>query len=75
VRAANTGISAVIDPHGAIVASLGLDRTGILVAPIPGMLPPTPESRMGLAAPTLLAILSCMLALGRKRGAALFTDE
>jgi apolipoprotein N-acyltransferase len=75
VRAANTGISAVIDPHGAIVARLGLDRTGVLVAAIPGILPPTPESRMGLAAPALLAILSCMLALGRKRGATRFMNE
>lgn len=75
VRAANTGISAVIDAHGAIVASLGLDRTGVLVAPIPGMIAPTPESRLGLAAPSLLAILSCMIALGRKRGAVRFMDE
>jgi apolipoprotein N-acyltransferase len=75
VRAANTGISAVIDAHGAIIASLGLDRTGVLVAPIPGMLRPTPESRLGLAAPALLAILSCMIALGRKRGAVRFMYE
>ncbi len=75
VRAANTGISAVIDPHGAIVARLGLDRTGVLVAAIPGMLPPTPESRLGLGAPALLAILSCMAALLRKRGAARFMNE
>jgi len=75
VRAANTGISAVIDPHGAIVARLGLDRTGVLVAAIPGMLAPTPESRLGLAAPALLAILSCMIALGRKRGAVRFMEE
>jgi apolipoprotein N-acyltransferase len=75
VRAANTGISAVIDAHGAIVASLGLDHTGVLVAAIPGMVAPTPESRLGLAAPSLLAILSCMIALGRKRGAVRFMDE
>jgi len=32
VRAANSGISAVIDPGGAVVASLGLFRRGVLVA-------------------------------------------
>jgi len=32
VRAANSGISAVIDPGGSVVASLGLFRRGVLVA-------------------------------------------
>jgi apolipoprotein N-acyltransferase len=64
VRAANTGISAVIDAHGKVVASLGLDRQGVLTADIPGYLPPTPFSRMGLAAPALLAIGSCAAGLG-----------
>jgi apolipoprotein N-acyltransferase len=69
VRAANTGISAIIDAHGIVTARLGLDKQGILVAPIPGALPPTPFSHMGLAAPCLLAIASCAagLGLGRKR--------
>jgi len=34
VRAANSGISAVIGPDGGIVASLGLFRRGVLVAPL-----------------------------------------
>jgi apolipoprotein N-acyltransferase len=70
VRAANTGISAVIDAHGRVVASLGLNRADTLVAPIPGYMGPTPVSRMGLAAPLLLAIFSCAagLGIGRRRG-------
>jgi apolipoprotein N-acyltransferase len=74
VRAANTGISAVIDAHGRVTAELGLDRTGVLVAPIPGFLPPTPESRLGLAAPLLLAIFSCAIGcgVGQKRGSRAF---
>lgn len=64
LRAANTGISAVIDAHGRVLARLGLDRQGTLVSAVPGPLPPTPASRMGLAAPALLALASCAAALG-----------
>ena len=34
-RAANTGISAVIDPNGRIVAALGRDQAGTVDAPLP----------------------------------------
>ena len=64
VRAANTGISAVIDAHGRVIASLGLERQGVLVSAIPGALPRTPGSRMGLAAPLLLSVLCCGFGFG-----------
>ena len=35
VRAANTGISAVIDPYGRVVSSLGLGREGIIDSALP----------------------------------------
>jgi apolipoprotein N-acyltransferase len=34
VRAANTGISAVIDPYGRVVARLGFDREGLITADV-----------------------------------------
>ena len=45
VRAANTGISAVIDPSGRIVARLGLGIEGVLDANLPSALPPTVYAR------------------------------
>lgn len=47
VRAANTGISAVIDPYGRIVKTLGLGRRGVLDSALPQALPPTPYSKLG----------------------------
>ncbi len=56
LRAANTGISAVIDAHGRLIARLGLDRAGVLVAPIPGHLPQTWVGRTRLWTPLILAV-------------------
>jgi len=46
-RAANTGISAVIDPDGRIVAQLGLDETGVVDARLPQALSKTIYARLG----------------------------
>ena len=59
-RAANTGISALFDASGREVKRLGLERQGILVAPLPAPLPPTIFSRIGLWAPGLLALLASL---------------
>jgi apolipoprotein N-acyltransferase len=69
VRAANTGISAIINAHGKVVARLGLDRAGTVVEPIPGPLPRTLFSRLGLLSPGAVATLGCGfgLILGRSR--------
>jgi apolipoprotein N-acyltransferase len=47
VRAANTGISAVIDPVGRVVARLGLGIEGVLDASLPTAIPPTIYARSG----------------------------
>jgi apolipoprotein N-acyltransferase len=74
LRAANTGISAIITSHGAVVERLGLDRSGTVVGAVPGMLPATLFSRLGLIVPGALSIFSCSigLILGRWRHKAHF---
>ena len=47
VRAANTGISAVIDPLGRVVSSLPLGTEGVLDSPLPGAIRATSYSRWG----------------------------
>jgi apolipoprotein N-acyltransferase len=41
VRAANTGISAIIDPYGRVVTELGLGEEGVIDGKLPRALPPT----------------------------------
>ncbi|GAA3867762.1 apolipoprotein N-acyltransferase [Celeribacter arenosi] len=47
VRAANTGISAIIDARGDVVASLPLGEAGAIEAALPQPLPETPYARRG----------------------------
>ncbi len=47
VRAANTGISAVIDPYGRVVERLPLNSRGIIDADLPQALAATPYARFG----------------------------
>jgi apolipoprotein N-acyltransferase len=57
VRAANTGISAVIDPLGRDVARLGLGIEGVLDSALPSPAPPTIYARAGdIPAATIVAI-------------------
>ena len=47
VRAANSGISAIVDAKGRVIASLGLGETGIVDGQLPAAPPPTPYARFG----------------------------
>lgn len=48
VRAANTGISAVVDPYGRVLAQLGLGKQGVLDVALPvGLSTPTVYARHG----------------------------
>lgn len=57
VRATPTGISAVIDPRGRIVAALPAGKAGFIQTPAPTADPPTLFARFGNALPLGLALL------------------
>jgi apolipoprotein N-acyltransferase len=66
-RAANTGISAVIDPLGRVVASLGMGKMGVVDAPLPAALPVTVFHRFGDAAYWLFVLVCLGLGLFARR--------
>lgn len=47
IRAANNGVSAVVDSYGRVLQMLGLDVRGVMDSPLPEALPPTIYSRAG----------------------------
>jgi apolipoprotein N-acyltransferase len=63
VRAANTGISAVVDAYGRVVAKLGLGVRGALDSPLPqAMAMPPPFARFGDW--VLAALIACTAIAG-----------
>ena len=76
VRAANTGISGVIDSWGRVRASLALGETGVVDEPLPVATSPTPYANYGFVIPVTLVGSGVVLLLGvrlalrvRRRGA------
>lgn len=59
IRVANTGISAVIDPAGRVVASIPLGESGWLDAALPPSGTATPYSKIGDVPLILLSVLLC----------------
>ena len=58
VRAANTGISAVVDPYGRVVAEIGLGERGLFDTGLPKVGPPTFFARFGIATEILVLLLA-----------------
>jgi apolipoprotein N-acyltransferase len=67
-RAANTGISAVVDPVGRIIGSLPLGSEGVLDTPLPRSIGAPIYARFGDAPAAVLIVIASVLALrGRQR--------
>jgi apolipoprotein N-acyltransferase len=66
VRAANTGISAVVDPVGRVIDSLPLGREGVLDSPLPRPIAAPLYDRVG-DAPALGMVVIALLATIRRR--------
>ncbi len=67
VRSTPTGISAVIDPNGRLVAHLPQGKAGAIEARLAGPLPPTPFARYGNLLPFLFATLLVIAAFAHRR--------
>ncbi|WP_112661989.1 apolipoprotein N-acyltransferase [Microvirga flavescens] len=60
IRAANTGISAVVDPYGRIVKSLPLGTEGVLDAHLPLAIPPSVYRGYSLLILTVTLMVCCI---------------
>jgi apolipoprotein N-acyltransferase len=80
VRAANTGISAIVDPYGRPVVMLGLGVEGVIDSGLPRALPaPTPYARWGNAIPGallgLIILVIVLLQVGHRRHGQIKTES
>jgi apolipoprotein N-acyltransferase len=66
VRSANTGISAVIDPVGRIIARLDLGVEGVLDSRLPAALAPTIYARSGDMPAAIIAAIAIVFVLRRR---------
>lgn len=69
LRATPTGISAVIDAHGRVLASIPLGHRGAIELPLPAPLAPTLFARVGnaMAAAAVLILVALAVALRQRR--------
>lgn len=69
VRAANTGISGVIDAYGRVETHSNLGEIAVIDADLPAALPPTPFARFGPLIPGLFVIAVLIPMVLRRRSA------
>jgi len=67
IRAANTGISAVIDPYGRTVRMLPLLEKGVVDSPLPEALPATLYARIGDFWLLLLTVIAVICAIRARK--------
>jgi len=70
VRAANTGISAIVDPLGRVISSLPLGSEGVLEGSLPQPIEPTPYVRAGDGVAILALGISLLIVFRRRARAA-----
>ena len=63
IRAANTGVSAIVDPYGRVGARLMIGEIGVIDGDLPRALPATLYSRAGDLIPAFLALLVFSVAM------------
>jgi apolipoprotein N-acyltransferase len=63
VRSTTTGISAVIDADGHVMAALPLNKAGVITARLPSAKPPTIFAQYGNVIPLILSLLLAMPAI------------
>jgi apolipoprotein N-acyltransferase len=66
VRAANTGISAVVDPVGRIINSLPLGREGVLDAPLPRPISAPIYAQFGDAPAAIMVVIAFIVVVRRR---------
>jgi apolipoprotein N-acyltransferase len=69
LRATPTGISAVIDGHGRIVAAIPTGKAGAIETALPAPLPPTLFARLGNWLAFAIAALAMLAAIAFRRAA------
>ena len=67
LRATPTGISAVIDADGRLLAALPMNKPGFIATRLPGAKPPTLFARFGNSSPLALAMLLALAAVAARR--------
>lgn len=69
IRATPTGISAIVDAHGGVLASIPAGRTGAIELPIPPAAAPTLFARMGNGLALLIGIILAVSGFALRRRA------